>query len=152
MISAAVNGKYSLSELVARSVEVYARRWPTSLATDFARLSLHHPPELSQADADYSAEPGDHVRLSSRVMFLKERRIVSHLYNSVGGALVMILIRAGESFEVYKRDKTPWLTAERILGEGESRSILFVENIAEEIYDEDPGGWAIDVAGGTPVR
>ncbi len=136
--------RYSLSELLARTVHVYAFKRAMPLNTDFARLVLHHPPEDYRADADYSAEPDEHVRLSHRVFLAPRRMLGSHSYNNTAGARVMASMAVGEAFALRKRDRLLRLTVEAVSPTKDGASVRFAEDVCDLLVGDDPGGWTIE--------
>lgn len=135
--------KYTISELLARTAFVYARKRAVPLARDLSQFAFFHPDEAYRADEDHSRDSDEHIRQSNLVFFARTRMIGSHSYNNCAGGRLLGRAEPGGRLTVRKYDSTITLTVETVGSNATGSYVQFVEDVAPQLYDENSQDWEI---------
>lgn len=136
--------KYTLEELLARTVFVCGVRREEPLNTDFSERPLHHPGESYLADNDYSNEEMEPFRQSNLVYFDDQGRILSHGYNDGQGGRIMGNLRTGDHIVLKKFPREMRCTVKEVKKLANGVGWVRVDgNVPEDITENDDTDWTI---------
>jgi SAM-dependent methyltransferase len=137
--------KYTLRELLGRSVTCLAIRRDRPLSTDVSAIPFHHPPESYLADADHRGDTIEDQSLQGLVYFASPTRLCSHSTNDFAARRVFALLSPGDRIRVRKQ----FIVHESDIAEfqaprGHEPSIYLNTALPEEIFRTAAQEWTID--------
>jgi SAM-dependent methyltransferase len=139
--------KYSLAELLTRSVVIVGKRRDVPLDIDLTARQLFHPDERYMADRDYLDEDiRPYLLADNKVYFYEERRVASHSTNNHAAERIFVDLKPGDPLTVQKQGQRFTFTVDKVLRpEGSSPSVLLTEPIPEALRDANYADWVVQL-------
>ena len=137
--------KYTLEELLGRTVTVLATRRDTPLDTDLSNIPFHHPPETYLAEADHARDALQRDALYGCAFFAEPNVIGSHSDNKFGAAKVFAMMQPGDRIRLRKNFKVLEFTAAKVnLPAKGNPSVELTESIDATLFKTSHADWIID--------
>lgn len=136
--------KYTLEELLGRTIFVCAIRRDTPLDVPLGDRQLHHPADDYMADADHAEEDPTPFRESNLVHFDDQGRILSHGYNDGQGGRIMARLRPGDRLVLKKFPREVECTVKDVKKLTNSAGWVRIEGeMPKDIVESDETDWTI---------
>jgi hypothetical protein len=138
--------KYSLAELLYRSVEIKGRRRDVPLDIDFADRQFFHPSEDYKADRDYLGEEIERFELAVNGVYFSRGGIVSsHSTNNYAALRLFERLQAGDTIVVRKDSEKHVFTVDEVVrSEGAQTFLRVVEPLPEPLTTTNSMEWTVD--------
>ncbi len=139
--------KYSLAELLTRSVVIVGKRRDVPLDIDFKDRQLFHPDESYQAHRDYLHEDFAPYSLAdNRVYFYQGNKVVSHSTNDFAALKIFAQMKSGDFLTVRKGGETHTFTVSQVLHPSDSAPLLeLTETVPEPLRTGNYSDWTIEL-------
>ena len=136
--------KYTLDELLGRTVRVLCTRRDRPLDTDLSGLPFFHPPEDYLADADHMSDPDPGVTLAGSLFFYAPDRVASHTTNNTAGDRVFALLQPGDQIRLCKNFQLHDFTVLAAnFPEGSSAHLILDPPLESDDFDSHRTDWMI---------
>ena len=139
--------KYTLEELLGRTVNVLAVRRDVKLDTDLSDTPFHHPPESYLADIDHSGDSLEGKYIYGSVFFAAGNRIAAHSTNNHAARLLFARLSVGDRLRLRKYFMVHEFTVSAVQPVGDGDFLVsFVESLPDDILASDRTEWSVDAA------
>lgn len=139
--------KYSLAELLTRTVVIIGKRRDVPLDIDFKDRQLTKPDEQYLAHRSYLDEDIARYSLAyNRVYFYKERNVVSHSTNDFAGRQIFDRLKDGDPLTVRKEGERYTFTVDKVIRpNGSPPMVQLTEPVPEALRGENASEWTIEL-------
>lgn len=139
--------KYSLAELLTRTVVMVGRRRDVPLDIDFTSRQFHHPSEHYLAERDYLHEDLAPFALAKNgVYFYKDQFLVSHSNNNYAALRVFERLNNGDRITVRKgQDRYTFTVAEIMRPQGSAMYLRLTETLPVPLQTTNYSDWTIEL-------
>jgi len=139
--------RYTLAELLTRSVVIVGKRRDVPLDIDFGDRQLFHPDEDYQAERDYLHESiGPYMLADNKVYFYQGNKVVSHSTNNFAALKIFAQLRGGDSLTVRKGGERHTFTVSEVQHPADSAPLVVLTGpVPEPLRAANYSDWTIEL-------